>query len=243
MKLFPAIDMKDGKCVRLSQGRFDQVKVYAEDPLTAALAFVEAGARYIHTVDLDGALQGRGMNTEALRRLVEQVPVPVQNGGGIRTMQQVREKLALGLDRVIIGTAAVKDPDFLKEALETFGPEKIVVGIDASRGLVATHGWQQVSTVPAVELGQAMFEMGLKYTVYTDISRDGMLTGPNIEETMRMQRETGLTVIASGGVSGMEDLKNLQDAGAYGVIIGKAIYEGRIDVAKAVKLFETEEVK
>ena len=155
-------------------------------------------------------------------------------------MQQVREKLSLGLDRVIIGTAAVKDPDFLKEALETFGPERIVVGIDASGGMVATHGWQQVSSVPVVELGRAMHEMGLKYTVYTDISRDGMLSGPNIAETVRMQKETGLVVIASGGVSSMEDLKRLNEAGVYGAIIGKAIYEGRVDLKEAVKLFETE---
>lgn len=240
MKIFPAIDMKNGCCVRLSQGRFDQVKVYEEDPAVAAKRLVEEGARYIHTVDLDGALEGRGMNTEALRRIVEAVPVPVQNGGGIRNMDQIREKLGLGLARVIIGTAAVKDPDFLKEALETFGPEKIVVGIDASRGMVATHGWQQVSAVPAVELGQKMKELGLKYTVYTDIARDGMLSGPNIEETRRMQEKTGLTVIASGGVSRMEDLVALEEAGFYGVIVGKAIYEGRIRLKEAVERFEKE---
>ena len=153
-------------------------------------------------------------------------------------MQQIREKLNLGLSRVIIGTAAVKNPDFLKEALETFGPEKIVVGIDASRGMVALEGWEEISRVPAVELGAAMHELGLIYCVYTDIARDGMLSGPNVEETLRMQKETGLTVIASGGVSGMADLETLEQAGVYGVIIGKAIYEGRINVKQATERFE-----
>lgn len=238
MKLFPAIDMKNGQCVRLTQGRFDAVKVYEEDPARMAQWLEAQGVRFLHTVDLDGALEGRGVNNEALRRVVESVGMPVQNGGGIRSMRQIKEKLDLGVARVIIGTAAVKDPDFLKEALEVYGPEKIVVGIDAKGGMVATEGWLEVSSVPAVELGAAMHELGLVYCVYTDIARDGMLTGPNIPETVRMQQETGLTVIASGGVSGMEDLDALAAAGVYGAIVGKAMYEGRVDIAQAVQRFE-----
>ena len=238
MKLFPAIDMKNGQCVRLTQGRFDAVKVYEEDPARMARWLEQQGAKFLHTVDLDGALEGRGVNNEALRRVCESIQIPVQNGGGIRSMQQLREKLALGVQRVIIGTAAVKDPEFLKEALEVYGPERIVVGIDAKGGMVATEGWLNVSAVPAVELGASMHDMGLIYCVYTDIARDGMLTGPNIPETVRMGPETGLTVIASGGVSGMEDLEALEQAGVYGAIIGKAMYEGRVDIAAAVGRFE-----
>ena len=238
MKLFPAIDMKNGQCVRLTQGRFDAVKVYEEDPARMAQWLEQQGARFLHTVDLDGALEGRGVNNEALRRVCASIQIPVQNGGGIRSMQQIKEKLELGVQRVIIGTAAVKDPEFLKEALEVYGPERIVVGIDAKGGMVATEGWLKVSAVPAVELGASMHEMGLVYCVYTDIARDGMLTGPNIPETVRMGQETGLTVIASGGVSGMEDLVALEQAGIYGAIIGKAMYEGRVDIAAAVGRFE-----
>ena len=238
MKLFPAIDMKNGQCVRLTQGRFDAVKVYEEDPARMAQWLEQQGARFLHTVDLDGALEGRGVNNEALRRVCASIQIPVQNGGGIRSMQQIKEKLELGVQRVIIGTAAVKDPEFLKEALEVYGPERIVVGIDAKGGMVATEGWLNVSAVPAVELGASMHDMGLIYCVYTDIARDGMLTGPNIPETVRMGQETGLTVIASGGVSGMEDLEALEQAGVYGAIIGKAMYEGRVDIAAAVGRFE-----
>lgn len=238
MKLFPAIDMKNGQCVRLQQGRFEDVTVYSNDVAEIAKRFEKAGARYIHTVDLDGAVAGQGMNTEALRRIVESVSIPVQTGGGIRNMEHVDQKLALGVQRVIIGTAAVKNPGFMKEALKKYGPERVVAGIDASNGMVALEGWKEISRVTAVELGRMMYEMGARYVVYTDISRDGMLNGPNIEATKLLQEETGLTVIASGGVSGMRDLENLSMAGIQGVIIGKALYEGRIDLVKAVQLFE-----
>ena len=238
MKLFPAIDMKNGQCVRLQQGRFDDVTVYGNDVAEIAKRFEKAGARYIQTVDLDGALAGQGMNTEALKRIVETVSIPVQTGGGIRNMEHVDQKLALGVERVIIGTAAVKNPDFMKQALAKYGPERIVAGIDASNGMVALEGWKEISKVTAVELGRLMYAMGARYVVYTDISRDGMLSGPNIEATRQLQDETGLTVIASGGVSGMRDLERLSEAGIDGVIIGKALYEGRIDLEKAVQVFE-----
>ena len=238
MKLFPAIDMKNGQCVRLQQGRFDEVTVYSNDVAEIAKRFEQAGARSIHTVDLDGALAGKGMNTEALKRIVKSVSIPVQTGGGIRNMDHVDQKLALGVERVIIGTAAVKNPDFMRQALEKYGPERIVAGIDASAGMVALEGWKEISKVTAVELGRMMYGMGARYVVYTDISRDGMLNGPNIEATKQLQDETGLTVIASGGVSGMRDLERLSEAGIDGVIIGKALYEGRIDLERAVREFE-----
>lgn len=238
MRLFPAIDMKNGQCVRLTQGKFENVTVYGEDPAEVALGFERAGARYIHVVDLDGALAGQGVNTEALRKIVNTVSIPVQTGGGIRNMDHVQQKLTLGVERVIIGTAAVKNPDFIKNALHTYGAERIVAGIDASNGMVAVEGWKELSHVTAVQLGRQMYDVGLRYVVYTDISRDGMLTGANVEATRLLQQETGLTVIASGGVSGMRDLEKLADAGVYGAIIGKALYENRIDLRRAVRTFE-----
>lgn len=238
MRLFPAIDMKNGQCVRLQQGRFEDVTVYGQDPSEIAASFEKAGASYIHTVDLDGALAGTGMNTEALRKIVQRVSIPVQTGGGIRNMDHVDQKLGLGIERVIIGTAAIKDPEFLKAAIRKYGPEHIVAGIDASNGFVAVEGWKEVSQITAIDLGRQMYEAGVRYVVYTDISRDGMLSGPNFEATMELQNQTGLTVIASGGVSGMEDLVRLNEMGAYGVIIGKALYEGRIDLKEAVRNFE-----
>lgn len=241
MILYPAIDIRGGECVRLSQGSFDAVTVYEKDPVQAALLWQEAGASWIHTVDLDGALSGRAVNLEVLKRIVRAVKIPVQNGGGVRKMEHVEEKLSIGLARVIIGTAAVKDPDFLARALKEYGPERIAVGIDAKDGKVATEGWENVSRISAVELGKKMKAMGLKYAVYTDISRDGMLCGPNIPATCEMMEQTGLTVIASGGISSMEDLEALAQAGVYGAITGKALYEKRIDLAQAVRKLERKE--
>ena len=234
MRLYPAIDLKEGKCVRLRQGSFRDVKVSDGDPAGVARRFAEAGASYLHTVDLDGALAGHSVNLEVLRQIVRAVPIPVQNGGGIRRMEDIEEKLSVGLARVIIGTAAVRDPDFLAQALAEYGPERIAVGIDARDGWVAVSGWEQVSRVQAAELGRKMAAIGLRYAVYTDISRDGMLTGPNLEATVQLMRETGLSVILSGGISSMEDLRQAKAAGIPGAIIGKALYEGRVDLACAV---------
>ena len=215
-------------------------KESAEQSLAAAEAgLIEAQVSTQSIIDAAFTCRKQGVNREALRRIVDAVGIPVQNGGGIRNMDQIRERLDLGVSRVIIGTAAVKDPAFLEEALCAFGPDRIVVGIDASKGMVALEGWVEVSQVSAVDLGRRMRKMGLKTCVYTDISRDGMLTGPNIEETVKMQEETGLSVIASGGVSSMEDLVRLDASGLSGVIIGKAIYEGRIDFQKAAERFES----
>ena len=238
MKLYPAIDMKDGRCVRLQQGRFDQVKIYSDSPAEVAALWESKGASFLHLVDLDGALRGRSVNAECIRQIVQTVQIPTELGGGIRTLNDIEEVLELGVYRAIIGTKAVEDPDMLRQAVERFGAEHIVVGIDAKDGMVAVNGWEEVSQVSAMELALQMKEMGVKTIIYTDISRDGMLFGPNVEATKRLSDATGLDVVASGGVSCMEDLRKIHEAGIHGAIMGKSLYEGRIDLAEAVMEFE-----
>lgn len=237
MKLFPAIDIKDGKCVRLKQGLFSEVTVYCEEPYKVAKYFEECGVDYIHLVDLDGSLKGRSVNAQTIKSIVSNVNIPVELGGGIRTIENIRETLELGVDRVIIGTKAVENPDFIKEAIDEFGADRIVVGVDAKNGLVATDGWEKVSEYTAIELCNMMKDLGVKTIIYTDISRDGMLSGPNVEQTKRLSDETGLDIVASGGMSCMTDLENLAKENIYGAIIGKAIYEAKIDLKYAVERF------
>ncbi|MBQ9118933.1 MAG: 1-(5-phosphoribosyl)-5-[Lachnospiraceae bacterium] len=237
MKLFPAIDIKNGQCVRLRQGQFHDVEVYSHIPACVAESFEQQGASYIHIVDLDGALVGHSMNEEVIKEIVARVSIPVQVGGGIRTIKDIETKLNLGVDRVIIGTKAVENPQFVKEAIMRFGADRIVVGIDAKNGMVATDGWEKVSNFNAVQLALQMKELGVQTIVYTDISKDGMLQGPNIEHTEKMVTATGLNIIASGGVSSMKDLDDLNSISVYGAIMGKAIYEKRIDLAEAVKKY------
>lgn len=237
MQLYPAIDLKDGKCVRLRQGEFDNITVYSDEPYKVARYFEENGATFIHLVDLDGALKGHSVNEETIKKIVNSVTVPCELGGGIRTMEDIERVLSYGIYRVIIGTKAVKEPEFVKKAIERFGSDHIVAGVDAKDGMVAVEGWGEVSDISAVSLCNAMKEMGVKHIVYTDISKDGMLCGPNVAMTKKLTEETGLDVIASGGVSSMEDLRALNAAGIKGAIMGKAIYEQRIDVAAAVKEF------
>lgn len=237
MQLYPAIDLKDGKCVRLKQGEFDNMTVYSDEPYKVARYFEENGATFIHLVDLDGALKGHSVNEETIKKIVGSVTVPCELGGGIRTMEDIERVLSYGIYRVIIGTKAVKEPEFVRKAIERFGSDHIVAGVDARDGMVAIEGWGEVSGTSAVSLCNAMKEMGVGHIVYTDISKDGMLCGPNVEMTKRLTEETGLDVIASGGVSSMDDLRALNAAGIKGAIMGKAIYERRIDVAAAVKEF------
>lgn len=237
MKLFPAIDIKNGQCVRLRQGQFHDVEVYSHIPAHIAESFEEQGASYIHIVDLDGALAGHSVNEDVIREIVSKVSIPVQVGGGIRTIKDIENKLSLGVDRVIIGTKAVENPQFVKEAITRFGAERIVVGIDAKNGMVATDGWEKLSNFNAVQLALQMKELGVQTIVYTDIAKDGMLQGPNVEHTEKMVTATGLNIIASGGVSSMKDLADLNAIPVYGAIIGKAIYEKRIDLAEAVKKY------
>lgn len=238
MRLYPAIDIKDGRCVRLKQGKFDDVNVYADNPVDIARAWERAGASYIHLVDLDGALMGRGVNRDVIRKIAQTVYVPVQLGGGIRTKADLEEVFELGVARAIIGTKAVSDPLFVEECIETFGADRIVIGIDAKNGLVAVEGWGEVSNVTALELGNDMKKLGVKTIVYTDIAKDGMLAGPNIAATKELSDATDIDIIASGGVSTMEDLEQLHANGIHGAIIGKALYEKRIDLATAISVFE-----
>lgn len=238
MQLYPAIDMKGGKCVRLTQGLFDNVKVYSDTPADMAKLWVSQGATWLHLVDLDGALAGHSVNEEAIRRIAASVDVPIQLGGGIRSAQAVRAMLELGIARCIIGTRAVERPEFVRELVEEFGPDRIVVGVDAKDGMVAVEGWEKTSSLTAVELCMQMQSYGVEHIVYTDISRDGTLTGPNVAYTKLLTDQTGMDVIASGGMSCMQDLKDLHDSGIHGAIIGKALYENKISLPEALARFE-----
>ena len=238
MQLYPAIDLKDGKSVRLKQGEFKEITVYCEEPYKVARYFEENGASFIHLVDLDGALEGHSVNEETIKKIVSSVNIPCELGGGIRTMEDIERVLSYGINRVIIGTKAVKDPGFVEEAVKRFGADRIVVGVDAKNGMVAIEGWEKVSDKSALSMCLSMKEMGVKNIVYTDISKDGMLMGPNVAMTQELTEKTGMNIIASGGVSSMEDLRNLNVAGIKGAIIGKAIYENRVNVQEAVDEFE-----
>ena len=238
MKLYPAIDIKNGQCVRLQQGLFDATTVYSNEPFEVAKQFEAVGAKFLHIVDLDGALQGMGANDEALAQIIKNVTIPLEIGGGIRTMQDIEHRLNMGVTRVILGTKAVESPEFVKEAIATFGADKIVIGIDAKDGMVAIKGWETISNVDAVTLALSMKDLGVKTIIYTDISKDGMLCGPNFVQTAKMVEATGLDIIASGGVSSMQDLEQLENIGVEGAILGKAIYEKRVDLKEATKRFQ-----
>ena len=238
MQLYPAIDMKNGQCVRLRQGAFKDITIYSDAPEKVAAHWQERGASFLHLVDLDGALAGYSVNEEVIRRIADTVSIPIEIGGGIRSKEAVERMLDLGVRRVIIGTKAAEHPEFLRDMVRTFGEEAIVAGVDAKDGMVAVEGWEKVSSLTASDLCLTMKEYGVRHIVYTDISRDGMLSGPNVGATRKLTEETGLDIIASGGVSCMEDLKCLHEAGIRGAIIGKALYENRIDLAEAVRLYE-----
>ena len=238
MQLYPAIDMKNGQCVRLRQGAFKDITIYSDAPEKVAAHWQEKGASFLHLVDLDGALAGYSVNEEVIRRIADTVSIPIEIGGGIRSKEAVERMLDLGVRRVIIGTKAAEHPEFLRDMVRTFGEEAIVAGVDAKDGMVAVEGWEKVSSLTASDLCLTMKEYGVRHIVYTDISRDGMLSGPNVEATRKLTEETGLDIIASGGVSCMEDLKCLHEAGIRGAIIGKALYENRIDLAEDVRLYE-----
>ncbi len=238
MKLYPAIDIKNGQCVRLRQGKFDDVIIYSNNPVDIAKEWEACGASFIHLVDLDGALCGHAVNAEVIRKIASTVNIPVEVGGGIRNIKDIEDVLALGVSRVIIGTKAVENPNFIKEAVDKFGADKIVAGVDAKDGLVAIHGWEKVSNIKAVDLCMEMKKLGIKTIIYTDISKDGMLSGPNVYQTKLLSDQTGLDIIASGGVSGLKDLELVDEAGIHGAIIGKALYEKKIDLRQAVAMFE-----
>ena len=239
MLLFPAIDLKEGKAVRLLQGRMEDSTVYADNPVEVAQDFEKQGARYLHMVDLNGAFSGKPMNDETIRRIVGSVSLKIQVGGGIRTMERITELLELGVERVILGTIAVKNPELVAEAARRYG-KRVIVGIDAKDGLVAVQGWAETTEMRAVDLGKAMKAVGIQSVVFTDISRDGMLRGPNLESTVQMAQETGLSVIASGGISTLADLRNLQaevlkGVAIEGAITGKALYSRAFTLREALE--------
>jgi phosphoribosylformimino-5-aminoimidazole carboxamide ribotide isomerase len=268
--VFPAIDLRAGRCVRLRQGRPAEETVYDADPAAAAQRWVAEGAEWLHVVNLDGAFAGAGeeevpgreqatpqqaaadvqppsrlpLNLQRLAEICQAVPgTPIQFGGGVRGLAAVEQALDLGATRVVLGTAAVRHPELLAEAVRRFGAERIVAGIDAREGRVATHGWQQTSELTAEELGRSMRRLGLLRAVYTDIGRDGMLTGVAAEATAALARATGLRVIASGGVASLDDVRRLlphAGAGIEGVIVGRALYTGAVPLPELVRLAGTE---
>ncbi|MCM3053130.1 1-(5-phosphoribosyl)-5-[(5-phosphoribosylamino)methylideneamino]imidazole-4-carboxamide isomerase [Caldifermentibacillus hisashii] len=233
MILFPAIDIRDGKCVRLIQGDYGKQQTYG-DPVEMAKKWEEAGAEFLHIVDLDGALVGETKNLSAIQLILETIHIPIQLGGGIRSLEKVERLMEMGVSRVILGSAALRDEQFLDEALETYG-SAIAVSIDAKNGFVATDGWTKTSEVEALAFAKKLEEKGCQTIVYTDIAKDGMLSGPNFTELEKINRETTMDVIASGGVSSLEDLRKLKAMNMYGAIIGKAIYTGKINLEQALK--------
>ena len=236
MIIFPAIDIKDKKCVRLTQGDFDKVNVYGEDPSLMAKKWADYGAEFIHVVNLNGSRNEIGINDETLAKVAKSVDVPIQVGGGIRDEKRVKELLDLGINRVIVGTMAIENKELLKELIEKYKAEKIVVSIDAKNGKVATHGWEKVSDIDSVDLCKELEQIGVKTIVYTDISKDGMLEGPNFDIYKELSQKTSLDIIASGGVTSIDDVKRLLDMNMYGAIIGKALYDNRIDLKEVLDL-------
>lgn len=237
MIVIPAIDLRDGRCVRLTQGRKSDVTVYNEDPLAVAKEFAAAGAEMIHVVDLDGAFSGSGSpNRDLVKKIVAGVDVPVEFGGGMRALEDVQELCNAGVARVVLGTVAAESPQLLKDLVTRFST-RICVGIDARDGRVMTRGWEATSPVQAVDLGRSVAECGVKRIIYTDIASDGMLVGPSIEQTVAVARAANISVTASGGVSSLDDLKRLRDTGEPlldSVIVGKALYEGKFKLEDAI---------
>ncbi|MFB9886184.1 1-(5-phosphoribosyl)-5-[(5-phosphoribosylamino)methylideneamino]imidazole-4-carboxamide isomerase [Balneatrix alpica] len=239
MLVIPAIDLKDGQCVRLRQGRMDDSTVFSNDPVDMAARWVEAGARRLHLVDLNGAFAGEPVNGEVVKAIAQAFPkLPIQIGGGIRSAAIIETYLKAGVQYVIIGTKAVKEPEFVSQMCREF-PGHIIVGLDAQDGMVATDGWAEVSNISAIELGKRFRDDGVDSIVYTDISRDGMMQGVNVEATVQLAVESGLPVIASGGVTNLADIEALAKVahqGICGAITGRAIYEGTLDVREAQAL-------
>jgi len=237
MLIIPAIDLQQGKCVRLAQGRKEAATIYDGDPVDVAKSFELAGAHMLHIVDLDAAFSDRGSsNRRLLREIIQAIEIPVQFGGGLRNSDDVKAVIELGVARVVIGTLAVESPETLAELVHIFGSDYIAVGIDAKDGEVMVRGWEQDGKMRAVELAHAVAKAGVERIIYTDVARDGMLTGLNIEQTVLVARDSGLKVTASGGVSSLDDIKRLNELSGFGidsVIIGKALYEHRFTLKEA----------
>jgi phosphoribosylformimino-5-aminoimidazole carboxamide ribotide isomerase len=247
--VFPSIDLRKGRCVRLLQGEPDAETVYSADPVAVAQRWAAEGEHWLHVVNLDGAFAGSfqlrtsttqlPVNLEMLRTIASEIGLSIQYGGGIRTLDDIELALELGAARVVLGTVAVRQPELVSSAIERFGPQCIVVGIDARDGMVSTLGWQETSSVRAIDLGREMQQRGVRWAVYTDISRDGMLSGVNVSATAILAMQTGLQVIASGGVASLDDIRALKEVeanGVAGVIIGRALYTGAVDLGQAIAI-------
>ena len=240
MIFFPAIDLKDGHCVRLYKGEMSKATVFGTDPGSQARDFERAGCRWIHVVDLNGAFAGKPVNADAVESILASVRVPIQLGGGIRSLATVDAWLTRGVARVILGTAALKDPQLVVDACRAY-PGQVAVGIDARGGMVAVEGWAETSDITALDLAKKFEDAGVAAIIYTDIERDGAMGGPNVDATVALARAVNIPIIASGGVSAMEDLATLKDAGGdilAGVIAGRAVYDGRVEPGAAQKLLD-----
>lgn len=241
MLLIPAIDLKNGEAVRLYKGDYNQKTVYSSTPEDIAKTFEDMGAHYLHVVDLDGAKDGQTTNLETIKKIRKAISIPMELGGGIRNMETVDLYLnEVGIDRVILGTAAIHDPLFLKEALKVYGPKRIVVGVDIKDGYVSTSGWLETSQVYYLDFLKVLEEIGVKTIVCTDISKDGTLTGPSFEIYEEIKKNTHLDFVVSGGVKGNEDIYKVNDLNYYGCIVGKAYYEGKVDLKEVIQCLRKE---
>jgi phosphoribosylformimino-5-aminoimidazole carboxamide ribotide isomerase len=234
MEVIPAIDLKSGRCVRLYQGDYSRETVYSHDPLEVALGWQGQGAPRLHLVDLDGAAQGRPVNLEAIASIVAHLSIPIQVGGGIRSQEVAASLLASGVDRLVMGTAAVEEPALVQSLCQRYGAERLVVAVDARDGRVAVRGWTETTSVSALALALQVAELGIRRLLYTDIGRDGTLTEPNFAATAALVQGTGLAILASGGISSLEHLRRLAATGAAGAILGSALYTGHIKLAEAI---------
>ena len=235
MNIIPAIDLIGGQAVRLMKGDYNKVTVYSNDPTEVAKGFQRQGAKFLHIVDLDGAKEGSTANFDTIRSIVNNTELSVEVGGGIRNMETVRKYISIGVDRVIIGTAAVKDPEFLAEAVREF-PDNVAVGIDIKDGMVAIKGWTELSEYSCFDFCEKMQKAGVKTIICTDVSKDGMMMGTNLELYAELQSRYDMNITASGGVSTLDDVKKLTEMGLYGAILGKALYTGAIDLCDALKV-------
>lgn len=237
MILFPAIDIKDNKCVRLTQGKFDKVNVYSDNPVEMALRWEDLGAEYIHVVDLDGARDEGFQNRKSIEKIATSIKIPMQTGGGIRDEERIKSLINIGVSRVIVGTMAIENIELLKEIAKIY-KDKIAVSIDAYKGKVAVRGWQEIGNIDSVEICNALEKIGIGTIVYTDISKDGMLSGPNFDIYMELSKKTKLNIIASGGISSISDIKELNNMNMYGAIIGKALYDNKLDFKEALRAIQ-----
>jgi phosphoribosylformimino-5-aminoimidazole carboxamide ribotide isomerase len=236
MEVIPSIDLKAGRCVRLYQGDFNRETVYSEDPVAVAKEWQEQGALRLHLVDLDGATQGEPANRAKIAEIIQMLSIPVQLGGGIRSLETAADLISLGADRVVLGTAAIEDPDMVGDIASRYGSGKVVVAVDAREGMVSTRGWTESTSVGVLNLAEAMAKLGVTRLLYTDISRDGTLTQPNYEANADLVAKSGMAVQASGGIASLDHIRRLKETGVEGVILGSSLYTGSVSLGEAIAL-------